>query len=105
MVELDNVQAVQAASYFLGIMHTNDNYEYGSIMCQASLYTSTNTLSQFVRKTSHYLLNFYFLARRSQTATALETSHNGHVHVKKPVPKTSGLNWWLVKIKKLVRKN
>ena len=32
MVELDNVQAVQAASYFLGIMHTNDNYEYSSIM-------------------------------------------------------------------------
>ena len=37
MVELDKVQAVQPVSYFLGIMHTDDNYEYGSIMCQASL--------------------------------------------------------------------
>ena len=51
MVELDNVQAVQAASYFLGIMHTDDNYEYGSIMCQAgfslSLYLSIKGLKKF----------------------------------------------------------
>ena len=34
MVVRDNVQAVQAAaSYFRGIMHTGDNYEYRSIMC------------------------------------------------------------------------
>ena len=59
MVELDNVQAVQAASYFLGIMHTDDNYEYGSIMCQAGFSLSICLLKALENSKFRFRIKWY----------------------------------------------
>ena len=46
-----------------------------------------------------------FFLTPSELLENISTNISGHVHVKKPVEKTSGLNRWLVKINQWLEKN